>query len=71
VKRPRKELAARPSADDYRAWKAGVATEMERLHSIAAGIIPEHVWTRLYVKGMTPEDAANAPEPENYYTRST
>jgi hypothetical protein len=53
------------------AWKAGVATEMERLHGIAAGIIPEHVWTRLYVKGMMPEDAANAPEPENYYTRST
>ncbi|MET0720433.1 MAG: hypothetical protein ABWY64_06335 [Tardiphaga sp.] len=57
--------------EDYRVWKAGVTTELQRLHGISAGIIPEHVWTRLYVKGMTPEDAANAPEVYNYYTRST
>jgi hypothetical protein len=29
------------AADDYRAWKADVATEMERQHRIAASIIPE------------------------------
>ena len=34
-------------AADYRAWKAGVAPEMERQHGIAASIIPEHVWTRV------------------------
>ncbi len=35
-------------ADDYRAWKAGVADALERLRGISASIIPEHVWTRLY-----------------------
>ena len=28
------------AGDDFMAWKAGVATEMERLHAIA--VIPEH-----------------------------
>jgi hypothetical protein len=27
------------------------------------------VWTRLYVKGLTPAQAANAPELQNHYTR--
>jgi hypothetical protein len=58
------------AADDYRAWKADVATEMERQHGIAASIIPEHVWTRLYIKGLTPDQAANAADLQNYYTRS-
>ena len=57
------------AADDYRAWKAGVATEMERRHGIAASIVPEHVWTKLYIKGLTPEQAAKAPEVHNYVTR--
>ena len=56
-------------ADDYRAWKAGVADALERLHSISASIVPEHVWTRLYIKGMTPEQAASASEPQNYFTK--
>jgi hypothetical protein len=56
-------------ADDYARWKSRVATEMERLRRISAGIVPEHVWTRLYVKGLTPEQAANAAELRNYYTR--
>ena len=56
-------------AADYRAWKAGVAPEMERQHGIAASIIPEHVWTRLYIKGMTPEQAASASELQNYFTK--
>ena len=49
--------------------EGGVATEMERLRGISAGIVPEHVWTRLYVKGLTPEQAAKTPELRNYYTR--
>ena len=57
------------AADDYRAWKAGVTTEMERLHGIAAGVIPEHVWTRFYVRGMSPEEAAKAPELQNYFIK--
>ena len=41
------------AADDYRAWKVDVAKEMERLHGISSSIVPEHVWTRLYIKGLT------------------
>jgi hypothetical protein len=37
---------------------------------IAASIIPEHVWTRLYIKGLTPDQAANAAELKNHCTRS-
>jgi hypothetical protein len=42
---------------------------MERRHGIAASIVPEHVWTKLYIKGLTPEQAAKAPEVHNYVTR--
>jgi hypothetical protein len=48
-----------------------VAPEMERQHGIAASIIPEQVWTRLYIKGMTPEQAASAPELQNYFTKDS
>jgi hypothetical protein len=54
------------AADDYKAWKVDVAMEMERRHGIAASVIPEHVWTRFYVRGLTPEDAAKTPELYNY-----
>jgi hypothetical protein len=57
-------------ADDYRAWKAGVADALERLRGISASIFPEHVWTRLYIKGLTPDQAANAADLQNHYTRS-
>ena len=63
MKRPGRKPAARPKATtapaDYAAWKAQVATELERQHGISAGVIPEAVWTRFYVRGMTPEQAAN------------
>jgi len=42
---------------------------MERLHGISARIVHEHVWTRVYVKGMSPEQAAGVPEVPNYFTR--
>ena len=37
-----------------------MATEMERRHGIAASIVPEHVWTKLYINGLTREQAAVA-----------
>jgi hypothetical protein len=39
------------AADDYRAWKAGVTQRLDAC--TAASIVPEHVWTKLYIKGLT------------------
>jgi hypothetical protein len=46
-----------------------VADALERLRGISASIFPEHVWTRLYIKGLTPEQAASASELKNYFTK--
>jgi hypothetical protein len=51
------------AADDYRAWKAGVTQRLDAC--TAASIVPEHVWTKLYIKGLTPEQTAKAPEVHN------
>ena len=56
-------------ADYYRAWKAGVTDALDRLRGISASIVPEHVWTRLYIRGMTPEQAASASELQNFFTK--
>ena len=56
-------------AADYRAWKAGVTDALDRLRGISASIVPEHVWTRLYIRGMTPEQAASASELQNFFTK--
>jgi hypothetical protein len=58
-----KEPATDPSCGaHFASWKSSVTAQFERLHSISAGIIPDGVWTRLYIKGMTPEEAARAPK---------
>jgi hypothetical protein len=57
------------SAEDYATWRRGVAAELQRQHGIAFDIIPEGGWMRLYVKGLSPEQAANADEIRKYYAR--
>ena len=56
-------------SEDYTIWRTQVAKELHSQHGIALGIIPEGVWTRLYVKGMTPDEAAITPEVYNYVKR--
>jgi hypothetical protein len=57
------------STEDYATWRRGVAAELQRQHGIAFDIIPEGGWMRLYVKGLSPEQAANADEIRKYYAR--
>jgi hypothetical protein len=49
--------------------EGGVAAELQRQHGIAFDIIPEGGWTRLYVKGLSPEQAVSADEIRKYYAR--
>ena len=57
------------STEDYATWRLGVAAELQRQHGIAFDIIPEGGWTRLYVKGLSPEQAVSADEIRKYYAR--
>ena len=64
-----KRTASTTSTEDYATWRLGVAAELQRQHGIAFDIIPEEGWMRLYVKGLSPEQAANADEIWKYYAR--
>jgi hypothetical protein len=63
------QAASTTSTEDYATWRLGVAAELHRQHGIAFDIIPEGGWMRLYVKGLSPEQAANADEIRKYYAR--
>ena len=57
------------STEDYAIWRLGVAAELQRQHGIAFDIIPEGGWTRLYVKGLSPEQAVSTDEIRKHYAR--
>jgi hypothetical protein len=59
-------VEAQPS---YEAWKAVAAEELKRLHGIEATAIAEREWTKLYVRGLAPEEAAERAERESRNTR--
>ena len=59
-------VEAQPS---YPSWKDAAAQELKRLHGIEATAIPEREWTKLYVDGLTPEEAAEKAEREYRGTR--
>jgi hypothetical protein len=50
--------AMTPALDEYAAWKATAAAELERLHEVRVATIPDRVWKRLYVAGLLPLEAA-------------
>jgi hypothetical protein len=55
---------------DYRAWRWAAALELEQRHNVRAGIIPERVWRQLYIKGGTPQDAADQAAVSAYNKQS-
>jgi hypothetical protein len=59
---PTKQRTAKQTAKqaDYKAWKWAAAVELVQRHNVRAGIIPERVWRQLYLKGRSPQDAADA-----------
>ena len=63
------QAASTTSTEDYATWRRGVAAELQRQHGIAFDIIPEGGWMRLYVKGLSPEQAVSADEIRKYYAR--
>jgi hypothetical protein len=72
----RKTKASRPSgADraaeraDYAAWKAEAVADLANRHDVRPGIIPERLWRRLYIQGMTPHDAADQAAVSAYNKR--
>ena len=48
-------VEAQPS---YACWKDAGAQELKRLHGIEATAIPERQRTKLYVRGLSAEEAA-------------
>jgi hypothetical protein len=64
-----KRAASTTSTEDYATWRLGVTAELQCQHGIAFDIIPEGGWTRLYVKGLSPEQAANGDEIRKHYAR--
>ena len=44
---------------DYRAWRKAAAQVLRDRHDLAWGVMHEGAWSRLYVKGLDPEEAAD------------
>jgi hypothetical protein len=50
-------------SDTRRAWRAAAEAELERLYpGVRAASIPERIWTNLYVRGLSPHEAAKAAD---------
>jgi hypothetical protein len=56
-------------ATGYAAWQAEAAAAL-RQHGGKAGLVPNRVWTRLYVQGLTPEEAAEQADVSAYTVHS-
>ena len=44
---------------DYRTWREAAAQVLQGRHNLAWGVMHEGAWSRLYVKGLNPEAAAD------------
>ena len=50
-------------SETRQAWRAAAEAELERLYpGVRASSIPERVWTNLYVRGLSAEEAARAAD---------
>jgi hypothetical protein len=47
-----------PSEPAYRRWKAHAAALLER-QGLSLGVMLERDWRQMYMRGVTPEDAAD------------
>jgi hypothetical protein len=47
------------SASTFAEWQAQAAAALESKHAIKAGTIPARVWTKLFLRGLSPEAAAD------------
>jgi hypothetical protein len=44
---------------DYRSWRKAAAQVVRNRDDLAWGIMHENAWIRLYVEGLSPEEAAD------------
>jgi dihydropteroate synthase len=56
-KRSVKDRAAEQA--NYTAWKILAGADLLQRHDVKPGIIPERLWRKLYIRGMTPQKAAD------------
>jgi hypothetical protein len=54
---------------DYAAWKIMAGADLLKRHDVKPGIIPERVWRRLYIRGLSPQKAADQAAVSAYDTR--
>lgn len=59
-----------PAEADYKEWLKLAAAELERRHDVKAGTIPTRVWTRLFIRGLSPQEAAEQAAVSAFNTRS-
>jgi hypothetical protein len=62
--------APRDPAPSYAAWKADAVKALQKLHWSAAAVTRDGLWTKLYVRGFSPEKAAELAEREYDSTHS-
>jgi xanthine dehydrogenase YagT iron-sulfur-binding subunit len=71
IKRGKGSKAPRPSRvdraaeqADYAAWKILAGADLLGRHDVKPGIIPERLWRRLYIQGLSPQKAADRHTPK-------
>jgi hypothetical protein len=57
-----------PPTTNYAEWKDRAEVQLERGHGVKASTIPTRVWTRLYVQGASPQEAAEQAAVSAYNT---
>jgi hypothetical protein len=58
TKAPRPSDRAAERAD-YATWRITAGADLLQRHDVKPGIIPERLWRKLYIRGMTPQKAAD------------
>jgi dihydropteroate synthase len=73
---PTKRTTKAPPSDraveqaNYAAWKILAGADLLQRHDVKPGIIPERLWRKLYIRGMTPQKAADQAAISAYNTQS-
>jgi len=66
--KPSDQLSSEPEGFD--AWQTRAETALEQTHGVTRGTIPNAEWTKLYIRNLSPEEAADAAERSAYNKRS-
>jgi hypothetical protein len=70
MKKPAKQSLREAEQTDYRAWRVEAAAELANRHAVAPGTVPERLWRHMYIRGMTPQKAADQAAASAYNAMS-